>query len=87
MHTALVSRFHCKVPYRLSRRVSTGDNVYSGDRFSGNDLYSVPKTPDDAILFTFSGITAIADKKFRDFIKKPPFLCQLTIFYDVLPGN
>ena len=46
---------------------NTGNNGYSGDRYSGNDRYSGPKPPDDAILFTVSGITAIADKKFGDF--------------------
>ena len=40
----------------------TGNDRYSGDRYSGNDGYSGLKTPDDAILFTVSGITAIADK-------------------------
>ena len=40
----------------------TGNNGYSGDPYSGNDGYSGLKTPDDAILFTVSGITAIADK-------------------------
>ena len=38
---------------------------YSGDLYSGNDRYSGLKPPDDAILFTVSGITAIADKKWR----------------------
>ena len=42
---------------------NTGNDVYSGDRYSGNDRYSGLKPPDDAILFTVSGITAIADKK------------------------
>ena len=45
----------------------TGNDVYSGDRFCGNDDFSGLKTPDHAILFTVSGITAIADKKFGDF--------------------
>ena len=53
----------------MSKRVSviTGNDVYSGDRFCGNDGFSGPKPPDHAILFTVSGITAIADKKFGDF--------------------
>ena len=46
---------------------STGNDVYSGDRFCGNDGFSGPKPPDHAILFTDSGITAIADKKIGDF--------------------
>ena len=52
---------------------STGNDVYSGDLYSGNDRYSGLKTPDDAILFTVSGITAIADKKFEILIKKIDF--------------
>ena len=49
---------------------STGNDVYSGDHYSGNDRYSGLKTPDDAILFTVNGITAIADKKLEILIKK-----------------
>ena len=45
----------------------TGNDGYSGDRYSGNDGYSGLNPPDDAILFTVSGITAIADKKIGDF--------------------
>ena len=40
---------------------STGNDRYSGDRFSGNDRFSGTKTPDDAILFTVSGITVIVE--------------------------
>ena len=36
---------------------STVNDRYSGDRFSGNDGFSGTKNPDDAILFTVSGIT------------------------------
>ena len=39
------------------------------DRFSGNDGYSELNPPDNAILFTVSGITAIADKIFGNFDK------------------
>ena len=46
---------------------STGNDVYSGDHYSGNDGYSGQNPPDDAILFTVSGITAIADKKLEIF--------------------
>ena len=46
----------------------TGNDRYSGERYSGNDGYSGPKTPDDAILFTISGITVIADKKLPFFM-------------------
>ena len=49
---------------------STGNDVYSGDHYSGNDQYSGPKTPDDAILFTVCGITAKADKKLDILMKK-----------------
>ena len=43
----------------------TDNDGYSGDRYCGNDGYSGLNPPDDAILFTVSGITAIADKKLR----------------------
>ena len=39
----------------------TGNDVYSGDPCSGNDGYSGLTPPDDAILFTVSRITTIAD--------------------------
>ena len=54
---------------------STGNDVYSGDRFCGNDGFSGPKPPDHAILFTVSGITAIADKKILKFSKL--FVCYI----------
>ena len=41
------------------------NDVYSGDRYSGNDRYSGLINPDDAILFNVSRITAIADKIFE----------------------
>ena len=53
----------------LKTLTSTGNDGYSGDRYSGNDGYSGLYPPDDAILFTVSGITAIADKKLEIFIK------------------
>ena len=55
------------------RTTDTGNNGYSGDRYSGNDGYSGLNPPDDAILFTVSGITAIADKIFGNFIKMTIF--------------
>ena len=53
--------------------ISTEYDVYSGDLYSGNDGYSGLNPPDDAILFTVSGITAIADKKIGDFDKNDDF--------------
>ena len=47
--------------------ISTGNDRYSGHGYSGIDRYSGTKTPDDAILFTVSGITAIVEQKFREF--------------------
>ena len=47
----------------------TENDVYSGDLYSGNDGYSGLNPPDDAILFTVSGITAIADKKLEILIE------------------
>ena len=49
---------------------TTANNAYSGDRYSGNDGYSGQNPPDDAILFTVSRITAIADKKIGDLDKR-----------------
>ena len=46
---------------------NTGNDRYSGHGYSGIDRYSGTKTPDDAILFTVSGITAIVEQKFRFF--------------------
>ena len=46
---------------------STGNDRYSGHGYSGIDRYSGTKPPDDAILFTVSGITAIVEQKFRKF--------------------
>ena len=45
----------------------TGNDVFSGDHYSGNDGYSGLNPPDNPILFTVRGITAIADKKIGDF--------------------
>ena len=50
---------------------NTVNDRYSGDRFSGNDGFSGTKTPDDAILFTVSGITVLVELffgKFRHFL-------------------
>ena len=44
-------------------RLYTDNDGYSGDRYCGNDGKSGLNPPDDAILLTVSGITAIADKK------------------------
>ena len=56
----------------------TVNDRYSGDRFSGNDGFSGTKTPDDAILFTVSGITAIVEQKFRKFwVFSPKILMRI----------
>ena len=39
----------------------TGNDRYSGHGYSGIDRFSGTKPPDDAILFTVSGITAIVE--------------------------
>ena len=49
------------------RQASTGNDRYSGHGYSGIDRYSGTKNPDDAILFTVSGITAIVEQKFQKF--------------------
>ena len=41
--------------------------TYSGDRFSGNDGFSGTKNPDDAILFTVSGITVLVELFLENF--------------------
>ena len=46
---------------------STGNDRYSGHGYSGIHRYSGTKAPDDAILFTVSGITAIVEQKFPNF--------------------
>ena len=51
----------------LKKKGNTGNDRYSGHGYSGIDRYSGTKTPDDAILFTVSGITAIVEQKFRKF--------------------
>ena len=63
------------VSYQVCQLVhqNTGNDVYSGDLYSGNDRYSGLKTPDDAILFTVSGITAVADKKLEISMKNRDF--------------
>ena len=48
-------------------KTSTGKDRYSGHGYSGIDRFSGTKNPDDAILFTVSGITAIVEQKFRKF--------------------
>ena len=52
---------------RQQKWFNTGNDRYSGDGYSGIDRYSGTKNPDDAILFTVSGITAIVEQKFRKF--------------------
>ena len=48
----------------------TVNDRYSGHRYSGIDRYSGTKTPDDAILFTVSGITAIVELFWGEIFKK-----------------
>ena len=46
---------------------NTGNDRYSGHGYSGIDRYSGTKPPDDAILFTVSGITAIVELFLENF--------------------
>ena len=48
---------------------STDNDRYSGNGYSGIDRYSGTSPPDDAILFTVSGITAMVEQKFLFFRK------------------
>ena len=43
---------------------NTGNDRYSGHGYSGIDRYSGTTPPDDAILFTVSGFTAIVEQNF-----------------------
>ena len=61
--------------------LNTGNNGYSGNRYSGNVGYSGLNPPDDAILFTVSGITAITDKKFGHFDRNDDFSRDLYMIY------
>ena len=40
---------------------NTASDLFSGHGYSGNDGFSGTKTPDDAILFTVSGITVLVE--------------------------
>ena len=64
----------------------TGNDRYSGHGYSGIDRYSGTKTPDDAILFTVSGITAIVDQKIQKFqlkVVKDIFFSKNKMFYNL----
>ena len=39
----------------------TASDPFSGHGYSGKDSFSGTKTPDDAILFTVSGITVLVE--------------------------
>ena len=51
----------------MIKHSSTVNDRYSGDRFSGNDGFSGTKNPDDAILFTVSGITVLVELFLENF--------------------
>ena len=68
---------------------NTGNDRYSGHGYSGIDRYSGTKNPDDAILFTVSGITAIVEQKFRKFLffeaqsyKRPLLISRNKIYHN-----
>ena len=48
-------------------KTNTVNDRYSGDRFSENDGFTGTKTPDDAILFTVSGITVLVELFLENF--------------------
>ena len=60
---------------------STVNDRYSGDRFSGNDGFSGTKTPDDAILFTVSGITVLVELFLQNF----GTFCQFSYIFSLPP--
>ena len=51
--------------YKAYNLLNADNDRYSGHGYSGIHRYSGTKTPDDAILFTVSGITAIVEQKFQ----------------------
>ena len=57
--------------------MSTVYDRYSGDRFSGNDGFSGTKNPDDAILFTVSGITVLV----KLFLENFGTFCQFSYIF------
>ena len=65
--------------------MTTVNDRFSGDHYSGNDHFSGPKPPDDAILFTVSGNTVIADKKLQILMYFLPFLPKSIKEEDFLP--
>ena len=72
--SALYLQFKC-VEVHLC---NTGNDRYSGHGYSGIDRYSGTKNPDDAILFTVSGITVLVELFLEDF----GTFCQFSyIFY------
>ena len=52
---------------KLTMLKNTGNDRYSGHGYSGIDRSSGTKNPDDAILFTVSGITTIVEQEFQKF--------------------
>ena len=54
-------------PNQNESHENTGNDRYSGHGYSEIDRFSGTKPPDDAILFTVSGITAIVEQKLRKF--------------------
>ena len=58
--------------------MTTASDLFSGHGYSGNDGFSGTKTPDDAILFTVSGITVLVEL----FLENFGTFCQFSyIFY------
>ena len=55
------------VIFMILRSSTTVNDRYSGDRFSGIDRFNGTKNPDDAILLTVSGITAIVENFLENF--------------------
>ena len=63
----------------------TVNDRYSGDRFSGNDGFSGTKIPDDAILFTDSGITVLVElfwKSVTLFVNFLTYFMQKVMIYE-----
>ena len=64
-------------PWHFETQTSTDNDRYSVHGYSGIHRYSGTKNPDDAILFTVSGITAIVEQKFRKIRFFPKILMRI----------
>ena len=60
-HANCSCSFNAQEKMTLKWQTNTASDPFSGHGYSGNDGFSGTKTPDDAILFTVSGITVLVE--------------------------